>query len=225
MMGAKPCGRDVFENGGACVVALRRLIDTVPALFMSVIAAVRKGSHIAIAADTQDNFGDLRPPSENHEAAKLRRVGGAVLGSSGWALYDDIFDHYLARGRRVILRDRRSIFDFFVKFWKDLHKNYPFVNDQPGKESETPFANLDASFLVASPGGIFLVSSNMSVSEFRQYYAIGSGSDYAIGAVHALYEDVRDPAAIAEKAVRAAMAYDTSCGGRITQEMVKTVRK
>lgn len=190
---------------------------------MSVIVAVRKGSQIAIAADSQDNFGDLRPPPENHEAIKLRVIGDAVLGSSGWALYDDIFGHYLG-GRRARLSDRRSVFDFFVKFWKDLRKHYPFVNDQPGKESDTPFANLDASFLVASPGGIFLVSSNMSVSEFRQYYAIGSGSDYAIGAVHALYDEVKNPAVIAERAVRAAMAYDNSCGGRITSHAVKVAR-
>lgn len=190
---------------------------------MSVIVAVRKGSQIVIAADSQDNFGDLRPPPENHEAIKLRTIGDAVLGASGWALYDDIFAHYLAR-RRIRLHDRRSVFDFFVKFWKDMRRNYPFVNDQPGKESDTPFANLDASFLVASPGGIFLVSSNMSVSEFRQYYAIGSGSDYAIGAVHALYDEVKNPTLIAEKAVRAAMAYDNSCGGRITSRAVKVRR-
>ena len=187
---------------------------------MSVIVAVRKGAQIVIAADSQDNFGDLRPPPDNHEAIKLREVGDAVLGSSGWALYDDIFAHYLAR-RRVSLANRTAVFDFFVKFWKDLRKNYSFVNDQPGKETETPFANLDASFLVASPGGIFLISSNMSVSEFRQYYAIGSGSDYAIGAAHALYEDQKDPGLIADRAVRAAMAYDNSCGGRITSHTVK----
>jgi ATP-dependent protease HslVU (ClpYQ) peptidase subunit len=191
---------------------------------MSVIIAVRKGSQIAIASDTQDNFGDLRPPAENHEAIKLRPLGRAVLGSSGWALYDDIFEHYLAR-RRVVLKDRRSIFDFFVRFWKDLRKHYPFVNDQPGKESETPFANLDASFLVACPSGIFLVSSNMSVSEFRQFYAIGSGSDYAIGAAYALYEREKDPAVIADQAVRAAIAYDTSCGGRVTRLAVKLARR
>lgn len=190
---------------------------------MSVIVAVRKGSQIVIAADSQDNFGDLRPPPENHEALKLRRIGDAVLGSSGWALYDDIFGHYLSR-RRVHLRDRRAIFDFFVKFWRDLRKHYPFVNDQPGKESDTPFASLDASFLVASPGGIFLVSSNMSVSEFKQHYAIGSGSDYAIGAVHALYDEVKNPEVIAERAVRAAMAYDNSCGGRVTSLSVKLRR-
>lgn len=187
---------------------------------MSVIVAVRKGSQIAISADTQDNFGDLRPPPENHEAIKLRRLGGAVLGSSGWALYDDIFADYLSR-RKANLSDRVAIFRFFVKFWRDLRKQYPFVNDQPGKESETPFANLDASFLIASQRGIFLVSSNMSVSEFRQYYAIGSGGDYALGAVHALYEQVESPVELAERAVKAAMAYDNSCGGRVVTETVK----
>jgi ATP-dependent HslUV protease, peptidase subunit HslV len=191
---------------------------------MSVIVAIRQASQIVIASDTQDNFGDQRPPAENHEALKLREVGDAVLGSSGWALYDDIFEHYLAKQKRVRLHDRPSIFDFFVRFWKVLHRNYPFVNDQPGKESDSPFANLDATFLVASPGGIFLISSNMSVSEFRQYYAIGSGSDYALGAVHALYAEVKDPAHLAEKAVHAAMAYDASCGGRVDRRTVKLAR-
>jgi ATP-dependent HslUV protease, peptidase subunit HslV len=188
---------------------------------MSVIAAVRKGNQIVIAADTQDNFGDLRPPADNHQAMKLRAFGGAVVGSSGWALYDDIFAHFLGKRRAPALKDRAAIFDFFVRFWKVLKRDYPFVNDQPGKESETPFANLDASFLVASPGGIFLVSSNMSVSEFRQYYAIGSGGDYAIGAMHALYETEKNPAMLAEKAVQAAMAYDASCGGLVMARSVK----
>jgi ATP-dependent HslUV protease subunit HslV len=188
---------------------------------MSVIVAVRQTSQIVIAADTQDNFGDLRPPAENHEAIKLREVGDAILGSSGWALYDDIFGHYLAKRKNVRLHDRKAIFDFFVRFWKELHRAYPFVNDQPGKESDSPFANLDATFLVASPAGIFLVSSNMSVSEFRQYYAIGSGGDYAIGAMHALYGELKNPAHIAERAVRAGMAYDSACGGRVDLRTVK----
>jgi ATP-dependent protease HslVU (ClpYQ) peptidase subunit len=191
---------------------------------MSVIVAVRQASQIVIAADTQDNFGDLRPPAENHEAIKLREVGDAILGSSGWALYDDIFAHYLAKRKLVRLHDRRAIFDFFVRFWKELHRAYPFVNDQPGKESDSPFANLDATFLVASPAGIFLVSSNMSVSEFQQYYAIGSGGDYAIGAMHALYGEVQDPAQIAERAVRAGMAYDAACGGRVDLRTMKMAR-
>jgi ATP-dependent protease HslVU (ClpYQ) peptidase subunit len=192
---------------------------------MSVIVAVRKGTQITIAADTQDNFGDLRPPADNHEAIKLRPVGGAVLGASGWALYDDILEDYLERRPRVSLRNRKEVFSFFVQFWKDLKKHYPFVNDQPGKESDSPFANLDASFLVASPGGIFLVSSNMSVSDFRKYYAIGSGSDYALGAVHAVYDEVKNPETIAERAVLAAIAYDNSCGGRIVSHTIKALPK
>jgi len=191
---------------------------------MSVIVAVRQGSQIVIAADTQDNFGDLRPPPENHEALKLREVGDAVLGCSGWALYDDIFGHYLEKQKRVALRDRRSIFDFFVRFWKELRRTYPFVNDQPGKDADSPFVNLDATFLVASPAGIFLVSANMSVSEFQQYYAIGSGGDYALGAMHVLYGGKEKAETIAERAVRAGMAYDACCGGRVDMRTVKLAR-
>jgi ATP-dependent HslUV protease subunit HslV len=191
---------------------------------MSVIAAVRSSTHIVIAADTQDNFGDQRPPADNHEAIKLREVGGAIVGASGWALYDDVFDHYLAKQRRFRLHDRTSIFDFFVRLWKALHERYSFVNDQPGKETDSPFASLDATFLVASPGGLFLVSSNMSVSQFRQYYAIGSGGDYALGALHAWQGKEKDPRVLVEKAVQAAMAYDSSCGGRIEVRTVKLTR-
>lgn len=193
---------------------------------MSVIAAVRKGSQIVIASDTQDNFGDLRPPAENHYALKLREVAGAIVGSSGWALYDDILGHYASKSKTLRLHSRVEIFEFFLKFWKTLHRTYPFVNDQSGKDgNDSPFATLDSTFLVASPRGIFLVSPNMSVSEFHQYYAIGSGGDYAIGAMHALYDDVDSPKILAERAVRAAMAYDVYCGGRIESRSIKVTAK
>ena len=49
------------------------------------------------------------------------------------------------------------------------------MNDQ-GDRNDSPFGNLDASFLVASPAGIFYVAPDMSVSEFRQYFAVGQFS-------------------------------------------------
>jgi ATP-dependent HslUV protease subunit HslV len=94
------------------------------------------------------------------------------------------------------------------------------VNEQSRSEDKTPFADLDATFLIASPGGIFLVSSNMSVSSFTKYYAIGSGGDYALGALHALYDGGNDAGALAESAVAAAKAYDSGCGGAtVTREI------
>jgi hypothetical protein len=70
------------------------------------------------------------PPAENHEAIKLREIGGAVLGSSGWALYDDILEHYIAKKKRIALHDRASIFTFFVQFWKELPEAV-FLRERP----------------------------------------------------------------------------------------------
>jgi ATP-dependent HslUV protease, peptidase subunit HslV len=188
---------------------------------MSVIAAVRKARRLIIAADSQDNFGDLRPPSDNHIAVKIRHVDTAWVGCSGWAIYDDLLAHYLRkRSVKTNLNSRDEIFDFFLKFWRAIRTDYPFVNEQSRSEDKTPFADLDATFLIASPGGIFLVSSNMSVSCFAKYYAIGSGGDYALGALHALYDEVPDPKILAERAIAAAKAYDSGCGGEtITEEI------
>ena len=189
---------------------------------MSVIAAVRKGRRIVIAADSQDNFGDLRPPPDNHAALKLRAIGDAWLGCSGWAVYDDLLCHYLQkRSTRMALHSRESIFEFFLRFWRAIRAEYPFVNEQSRSEDKTPFADLDATFLIASPGGIFLVSSNMSVSSFTKYYAIGSGGDYALGALHALYDERANPLDLAERAVAAAKAYDSCCGGNTVAREIK----
>lgn len=181
---------------------------------MSVIAAVRKARRLVIAADSQDNFGDLRPPPDNHSALKIREIDGAWIGCSGWAIYDDLLGHYLRkRSVKTGLHSREDIFDFFLKFWRVIRADYPFVNEQSRTEDKTPFADLDATFLIASPGGIFLVSSNMSVSTFTKYYAIGSGGDYALGAMHALYAKEADVVNLAERAIDAAKAYDSGCGG------------
>lgn len=61
-------------------------------------------------------------------------------------------------------------------FWKELHEQYNFVKDQSNEEDPSPFGDLDATFLITNPNGIFYVSSNMSVSKFEKYFAIGAGS-------------------------------------------------
>src|SRR5688572_32255533 len=98
---------------------------------MSVIAAVRKTRRIVIAADSQDNFGDLRPPPDNHSAFKLREIDAAWIGCSGWAIYDDLLGHYLRkRSTRAVLGSREDVFDFFLKFWRAIRTDYPLVNGE-----------------------------------------------------------------------------------------------
>ena len=55
----------------------------------------------------------------------------------------------------------------------------------------------------------------MSVTAFQKYYAIGSGTDYALGAVSAIYEDSADAVTVCRKAIKAAIDFDVHCGGDI----------
>ena len=57
--------------------------------------------------------------------------------------------------------------------------------------------------LVASPHGIFGVHSLREVSEYNKFWAIGSGSEYALGAmfaVHDIYDTAEEIAAACVKA-------------------------
>jgi ATP-dependent HslUV protease subunit HslV len=182
---------------------------------MSIAVAVKSKGRIVIACDSKRTFGSGQVTEANLADVKVRKAGAAYLATTGWGLYSNILDDYLAGRRSVRLTDQNSIFSFFRVFWKDLHERYSFVNDQR-QDDESPFGDLDASFLIASSRGIFSVACDMSVTEFAQYYAIGSGAPYALGALHALYHEGVDPEIAARKAVSAATALDIYCGGATT---------
>lgn len=187
---------------------------------MSIAVAVRKGRRIVMAADSLTTFGGHRQINRNAVTTKIRRVGSALISCAGWALYDNILDDFLSTKRLPALTDRQSIFRFFLKLWTALEDKYLLVNQQCS-EKDSPFGDLDATFLVASKKGIFKVSSDASVSEFQEYAAIGSGGDYAYGAMHCLYDSERNPRKIAERAVEAGIEFDAYCGGTVLVHEVK----
>jgi len=192
---------------------------------MSIAVAVRKRDQIVVAADSQESFDDRRVLRDNHGASKIVRAGSSYIASTGWGAYDNILRDYLARISRPRLGSERAVFAFFIAFWRQLHKRYQFVNDQPGENDDpTPFADLDSSFLVVNRSGIYYVSSNISVMEFTKYYAIGSGASYALGALHALYGQPLAADALARHACEAASAFDVGCGGDIDVQRVAGAR-
>ena len=180
---------------------------------MSIAVAIRKNRQLALGADTQTTFGSSRVPADNLTSTKIHQIGDTYLATTGWGLYENILDDYLARAPETELATKRAIFTFFMTFWKELHESYSFVRDQSDKEDESPFGSLDASFLAISREGVFHVSSDMSVTVFEKYYAIGSGADYALGAISVLYDYQLDAPTICRKSLEAAIDFDVHCGG------------
>jgi ATP-dependent HslUV protease subunit HslV len=181
---------------------------------MSIAVAVRTESHVVLATDSKRTFGGGAVPPENLRDVKIRKVGSAYIATTGWGVYTNILDDYVRGARQPRLTDSASIFAFFRNFWKALHQRYAFVNDQCS-ETDSPFGDLDASFLIAADSGIFYVACDMSVTEFDQYYAVGSGAGYALGAMHTLYGPKSDAEVVARRAVAAASSLDIYCGGEV----------
>ncbi|NOX57620.1 MAG: hypothetical protein GXP29_02025 [Planctomycetes bacterium] len=182
---------------------------------MSIVVAVKKGDQVVLAADTMHSSGFRREHEDNVVArSKLRRVGRCCMGGVGWSVFDNILDHYLASLKRTpSLANEQKIFDFFLKFWKVIRKKYQVVNDQPDRDERSPFADIDSEFMVCNPGGIFAVSHDLTVMQFAQYAAIGSGEKYAYGALRTTYHSRRSAEQIACAAVEAAVHFEQSCGG------------
>ncbi|MEM8485213.1 MAG: hypothetical protein AAF564_06665 [Bacteroidota bacterium] len=181
---------------------------------MTAIVAVRKGNKAVIASDSLTTFGGLHVSQENYSSIKIRKIGNSYVAMSGYSIYKNILDEYLKDRKAVKLSNKKEIYRFILKFWKELKDNYAFVNNQSGKKSQ-PFADLNSMFMVLNKNGIFTISGNMTVTKFNQYYAIGSGSDYCLGALHALYDTKLSARAIAKKAVDAGITFDPWCGGKI----------
>jgi ATP-dependent HslUV protease subunit HslV len=188
---------------------------------MSVAVAVQKDHQIVIASDTQDNFGSNRVSFDNYSSKKIIPVGSSYVATTGWGIYEDILDDYLVAKRDLSLDSKQQIFSFFMNFWKDLHEKYSFVKDQTDEDDDSPFGGLDATFLIANPYGIFYVSSNMSVTRFEKYFAIGSGADFSLGTIYALYDLAFTAEEIAQKAIEAAIMFNIYCGGKIELFHVK----
>jgi ATP-dependent protease HslVU (ClpYQ) peptidase subunit len=181
---------------------------------MSIVVGVRKDGETWVGADTQSSFGSNRVPPGNGGVTKLRKVGRAVIGTTGWGIYENILDDFLASSKLGKVETKDQIFTFFLDLWKALHEHYPFVNDQSDRD-DSPFGNLDAAFLVASPHGLYYVASDLSVTEFRKYCAVGSGADFGTGAAYILYDTELGAKEIVRRSVETACAFNLYCGGDV----------
>ena len=180
---------------------------------MTVAVAVRKHGRTVVAADSLVNFGGERYPTENTRFHKIQPVGDSLVVWSGWSLYAELLTAHLERLPPPSLHTEGEVFHFFVSFWRALQEEYTLL--QPPGSREHPFAELDSVFLLANHAGVFRVSSDLDVTEFSHYAAIGSGSKYALGALHVLYGREDDPVEIAQRAVQVGIDLNVYCGGPI----------
>ncbi len=134
--------------------------------------------------------------------------------ATSWGVYEDILNDYLATREHVSLNTKPH-FCLFHEVLERSTRTLQLCQDQTDEDDASPFGELDSSFLIANHRGIFYVSSNMSITKFEQYFAIGSGASFGLGTMYALYDLNYNAEQIARKAVEAAITFNVYCGGSI----------
>lgn len=177
---------------------------------MSVVVVVKKNGKAVIAADTLSMFGRIKVSPTYIRCSKIHRVNGTYLGLVGASVHANVFEHIIEKESEILnFNDENSIFDTYLKLHAILKEKY-FLNPNENDDDEYESSQIDG--LIANSNGIFGMYSLREVYEFQKFWAIGSGDDFAIGAMHTAYELFDEPEKIAEIGVNAACEFDDGCG-------------
>ncbi|MEA3413499.1 MAG: MFS transporter [Pseudomonadota bacterium] len=186
---------------------------------MSTVVAVRKGAKASIAADTLTTFGDTRLASHYEMAHdKIHRFGGSYMGMVGSAAHHIVMENLLG-GAQATPRfgSRLEIFETVLALHPTLKEKY-FLN--PKDEDDDPYESSRMDALIVNPLGVFAVYSMREVFEYSRFWAIGSGAEFALGAMHALYDRLDDPEAIAGAGVEAGAEFNNATSLPMTRYTV-----
>jgi ATP-dependent HslUV protease, peptidase subunit HslV len=173
---------------------------------MTTLVVVRKGESVAIAADSLTTFGDTRLAAVHDRTYdKIVRHGDTYIGLCGSAAHQLVFESLLAKHGDLDFSNKAAIFETFRRLHPILKEQH-FLN--PREEEDDPYESTQITALIANAHGIFGVYSMREVFEYTQFWAAGSGREFALGAMQALYARLRSPDAVARAGVEAGAMFD-----------------
>lgn len=177
---------------------------------MSTIVVAKKGGKTVIAADTLTTFGYTKQGwayASNKD--KIIKFKASYIGVVGSAAHNLVL--------RTILKKHQAQFDFtspaavfesYLKLHGILKERY-YLNTREGKdEEETGFEPGRIDALVANANGIFGMHAGREIFQYQLFAAIGSGKDYALGAMFGIYDRADNAEEIAVTAIRASCDFD-----------------
>ena len=192
---------------------------------MTTIAVVKKNGYTAIAADTLTKWGTGKESAAyiaNNN--KIVAAGDTFIGASGSATFKTIMHDYFARTKT---KARFSSTIEIFRTWQAFHevlKNEYFLVTTSDKDDSLESSRFDV--LLANPHGIFGVGAHRTVQEYVKFYAIGSGTDVALGAMYGVYDDPKRSAEdVARFAIEAAAEFDDATGLPVMSHSTKLKRR
>ena len=181
---------------------------------MTTLVVVRKNNEVAIAADSLTTFGDTRLPAQFDRASdKIVHFRGTYIGLCGSAAHQLVFESLLAKHSDLDFSNKRAIFETFRKLHPILKEQH-FLN--PKEEDDDPYESTQVTAVIANSSGIFGVYSMREVFEYTQFWAVGTGREFAIGAMYSLYDRLPTAEAVARAGIEAGATFDKNSGLPLT---------
>jgi ATP-dependent HslUV protease, peptidase subunit HslV len=187
---------------------------------LTTVTVARKGTQVAIAADTLVTFGDTRLQHGYEANDKLFCVGDSWIGMSGTTAHFPVLRKALASlpPEDLRLHSRDEVFDTFLRLHPKLKDTF-FLNTK--EEDADPYESSQFTVLVANTSGIFGVYSYREVFQFDRFWAIGSGRAFALGAMYSSFDRMKTAQEVAEAGVRAGCEFDKNSWGPINVHTMK----
>lgn len=188
---------------------------------MSVVVVVKKGPIVAIGSDTLTKLGSIKESAEYVENySKIIRVDTSYIASVGPASGQQVLGSYFSGLKKSpVLSNPQSIFEEARKLQLALKEKY-FLRPLEDDEFDE-FESLRMSCLIANPMGIFGIYRLRAVQSYTKFYAIGSGCEFALGAMRAVYDRLESAEQIAAEGLAAAIDFDDGCGAPVEIKTVK----
>jgi ATP-dependent HslUV protease subunit HslV len=119
----------------------------------------------------------------------------------------------LSKSPDIQLNSKEAIFETFRKLHPVL-KEECFLN--PKEDEEDPYESSQITALIINASGLYGIFSMREVFEYTQYWAIGSGHEFALGAMQHAYPRFDNAVDIARAGVEAGIAFDKNSSAPIT---------
>ena len=187
---------------------------------MSTIVVVKKAGRAVIAADTMTTSGSTKVPAKYvSNQSKIVNFDNSYIGSVGSAAHGNVLANLIRRHpKKLSFQGVDEIFETARKLHPLLKEEY-FINTSEGSDDED-YESSQMILLIANACGIFEVGSWRDVCEYERFWAIGSGRNYALGAMCAVYDKLETPEQIAEIGVSAGCEFDDGSGLPFTMHSV-----
>ncbi len=183
---------------------------------MTTVVVVKKAGQVAMAADTLVTFGDTRLGNRFEANSKIFKVdtpaGPSLLGMAGTVAHFPVLRKAMAAlpPEQRKLGSKDEVFDTFTKLHPLLKENF-FL--QTKEDDNDPYESSQFSVLIANASGIYGLYSYREVFEFNQFWGIGTGRGFALGAMYAGWDKTKTARELALLGVEAGCEFDKNSGG------------